>query len=92
VELRAHVLPAEVEARCRETARALDLPVAGLDLRRTPDGAWYCFEVNPSPCFTYYERHTGQPITAALAGYLMGGGGAGSGRAAPARAAEAAHQ
>ncbi|MGN6109488.1 MAG: ATP-grasp domain-containing protein, partial [Kofleriaceae bacterium] len=69
-ELRAVLLPFEVAERARALACALDLPVAGIDLRRTPDGRWYCFEVNSSPCFTYYEHHTGQPIAAALAAYL----------------------
>src|SRR5262249_55279810 len=68
--LRATTLPDEIAARVRAVAAALDLPVAGVDLRRAPDGRWFCFEVNPSPCFTYYEHHTGQPIAAALAGYL----------------------
>lgn len=68
--LRAAQLPDEVIARCHGAARALGLPVAGLDLRLATDGRWYCFEVNPSPCFTYYEHHTGQPIAAALADYL----------------------
>jgi glutathione synthase/RimK-type ligase-like ATP-grasp enzyme len=69
-ELHAVPLPAAVAERARALAAALDLPVAGIDLRRTPDGRWYCFEVNSSPCFTYYEHHTGQPIAAALAAYL----------------------
>jgi glutathione synthase/RimK-type ligase-like ATP-grasp enzyme len=69
--LRATSLPDEVVVRARALSAALDLPVAGIDLRRTPEGRWYCFEVNPSPCFTYYEHHTGQPLAAALASYLM---------------------
>jgi hypothetical protein len=71
-ELRAYELPAEVGPRALALADALGLPLAGLDLRRTPDGEWYCFEVNPSPCFSYYERHTGQPMTAAVAALLAG--------------------
>lgn len=71
-ELRATVLPADIQTRARKTAVALGLPVAGIDLRRTPDDEWYCFEVNPSPCFTYYEHHTGQPLTAAVASLLAG--------------------
>jgi len=63
-------LPADVAARCRDLSKRLGLPVAGVDLRRTPDGEWYCFEVNPSPGFTYYEYQTGQPIAAAIAGLL----------------------
>jgi D-alanine-D-alanine ligase-like ATP-grasp enzyme len=49
----------------------LRLPVAGIDLRRTPQGEWYCFEVNPSPAFAYYEAATHQPIAEAIAGLLM---------------------
>lgn len=63
-------LPAEVADRCLDLSRRLDLPVAGIDLRRTPDGEWFCFEANPSPGFTYYESKTGQPIAAAIAGLL----------------------
>jgi len=37
-----------------------------------PDGEWYCFEINPSPGFIYYERHSGLPISAALADLLHG--------------------
>jgi len=72
VTLRACELPREVEDRCRRTSAALGLPLAGIDLRQSPGGDWYCFEVNPSPCFTYYESYTGQPITAAVARHLAG--------------------
>lgn len=71
-ELRACELAPDVAGRAVALAHALGLPLAGVDLRRTPDGRWYCFEVNPSPCFSYYERHTGQPITAAVAALLAG--------------------
>lgn len=63
-------LPGEVAARCRRLSADLGLPVAGIDLRRSPDGGWHCFEVNPSPAFSYYEAATGQPIAAAVAGLL----------------------
>ncbi|HET9141631.1 RimK domain-containing protein ATP-grasp [Actinophytocola sp.] len=63
-------VPDEVARRCVALCAALDLPVAGIDLRRTPDGEWYCFEVNPSPGFTYYESSTGAPIATAIAGLL----------------------
>lgn len=73
VEIRACRLPEDVEARCRRLADATRLPVAGIDLRRTPDGEWYCFEVNPSPAFTYYESRTRQPIGRAIARFLATG-------------------
>ena len=70
-ELRALALPDDCADRCRRLAHALRLPVAGIDLRRTPQGEWYCFEVNPSPAFSYYEAATHQPIAEAIAGLLM---------------------
>jgi len=48
----------------------MSLAVAGIDLRRTPDGQWFCFEVNPSPGFIYYEQATGQPMAEAIARLL----------------------
>ena len=66
----ATTLPSDVERRCLQLSAALELPLAGIDLRVTPDGEWYCFEVNPSPAFTYYECATGQPIAAAIAHLL----------------------
>lgn len=66
-------LPGAVAARCRRVARSMKLSVAGLDCKRTRDGSWYCFEVNPSPGFTYFEQATGQPIADAIAQLLMAG-------------------
>jgi glutathione synthase/RimK-type ligase-like ATP-grasp enzyme len=51
-------------------AAGMRLAVAGIDLRRTPDDRWVCFEVNPSPAFVYYELATGQPIAHAVAHLL----------------------
>jgi glutathione synthase/RimK-type ligase-like ATP-grasp enzyme len=59
-------LPPEVTARCFHLARALDLPLCGIDLKRTPDQQYVCFEVNPAPAFSCYEEQTGQPIAAAI--------------------------
>jgi hypothetical protein len=71
-ELRAIELDTGVAARCIALARGLGLAFAGIDLRRTPDGAWVCFEANPSPGFSYYELSTHQPIADAVARYLVG--------------------
>lgn len=73
--IRACELPPDVAGRCVELAAALSLPVAGVDLRLRDDDAWYCFEVNPSPAFTYYQQQTGQPIGEAIARLLAKAGG-----------------
>jgi glutathione synthase/RimK-type ligase-like ATP-grasp enzyme len=65
-------LPSDVNASCLRLARTFDLLFAGIDLKETPSGEFFCFEVNPSPGFLYYERQTGQPISTALAELLHG--------------------
>jgi hypothetical protein len=70
-EIRSYDLPKAYADRCRELAAAMGLLVAGIDLRRTPEGQWYCFEVNPSPAFTYYQMATNQPVDEAIARLLV---------------------
>ena len=72
LETRAIEIPPEISQACIGMARSLGLELAGIDLRRAPDGRWYCFEVNPSPGFIFYERSTGQPISEAVARRLRG--------------------
>lgn len=69
-EMQPVTLPDEVAERCVQLATDLDLPFAGIDLRITPEDEVFCFEVNPSPAFSYYESITEQPIGQALARYL----------------------
>lgn len=69
-DLRPSTLRPEVEEACVRVAVALDLPLAGIDLRVGDDGTVTCFEVNPMPAFSYYESNTGQPIAAAVAAFL----------------------
>ena len=71
IDFRSYDLPDEYADRCRRLTRDMGLLVAGIDLRRTPDGCWYCFEVNPSPGFTFFEAHTGHPIGQSVAELLM---------------------
>lgn len=63
-------LPVDIAERCRRLVASMSLELAGIDLRRTPDGQWFCFEVNPSPGFTYYEQAAGQPICESIARLL----------------------
>jgi len=59
-------LSEDVLTSCHRLAHSLRLPVAGIDLRRTTQGAWYCFEVNPSPGFTFYDTSGQQLIARAI--------------------------
>ena len=65
-------LPDDVAERCLRLSQVLDLNLAGLDLLKTPEGEWYCFEINPSPAYSYYESATGQLISLAIANLLAG--------------------
>jgi hypothetical protein len=69
--LEPHQLDAEVADRCVALTADLGLEFAGIDLKITPDGDVYCFEVNPSPAYTYFSGQTRQPIPEALARHLL---------------------
>ncbi|ULA64659.1 MAG: ATP-grasp domain-containing protein [Nitrospira sp.] len=71
--MRAVELEQSIQARCLGLARGLGLSLSGIDFRRTPAGAYYCFEVNTSPGFTFFENYTGQRIGDALADLLCAG-------------------
>jgi len=70
VEMEPTTLPPEIEESCFQISNKLNLYLTGIDLKETPNGSYYCFEVNPCPGFLYYERHSGQPISKALADLL----------------------
>jgi len=70
-------LPDEIAARCVKIANSMKLWVAGIDLRQTPDGEWYCFEVNPSPGFTFFQEASGFAIDEAIADLLISKAAAG---------------
>lgn len=62
-------LPAPVAERCRALAQALDLELAGIDLRFGSDGRWYCWEANTSPAYTSFDGPDHE-IATALADHL----------------------
>lgn len=70
LEIRSYDLPAECAAKCHAVVQAMGYLIAGIDLR-CENGTWYCFEVNPSPGFIYYQEQTGQPIDEAVARLLI---------------------
>jgi hypothetical protein len=72
--LAATKLSDDVADKCIRLTAGLGLAFAGIDLKFAPDGRVYCFEVNPSPGYSYFEANTGQPIARAVARYLVGKG------------------
>ena len=73
-DLAATELSDDVADKCIRLAAGLGLAFAGIDLKFAPDGRVFCFEVNPSPGYSYFEANTGQPIARAVARYLAGKG------------------
>lgn len=72
IEMTETMLPPHVEHACFALTRRLGLVMAGIDLKRTPDGEYVCFEINPAPGFLYYEQHSGQAISDAVVDILAG--------------------
>lgn len=66
IKVEATRLDEGTENRCRALTDKLGLVMSGIDLRVCTDGRVVCFEVNTSPGFSYYEEHTGQPISTAI--------------------------
>src|SRR5262249_3280141 len=50
---RAISIPDHIADACIGMARSLGLTLAGIDLRRTSQHEYYCFEINPSPGFVF---------------------------------------
>ena len=73
VTLEAIELPDDVARRCVDLAAMLDLPFCGVDLRQRPDDSWVCFEVNPSPGYSWYESAADLPISNHLVMWLADG-------------------
>lgn len=72
VDMAPFDLPDDVAARCVALACRLGLPFCGIDFKVSAGGDYVCFEVNPSPAYSYYQELTGAPISDALVRYLAG--------------------
>jgi glutathione synthase/RimK-type ligase-like ATP-grasp enzyme len=66
-------LPERIAEQCHTVSRLMDYVFTGIDLRRTPDGAFVFIEANPSPMFMHFESITGYPISERLIGLLQAG-------------------
>jgi len=63
-----------IAERCVSLTKSLGLAFSGIDLKITADGRVFCFEVNPSPGYSYFEQGSGQRISKMVAAYLAEGG------------------
>ncbi len=70
-EFEAIPLTLDLRRRCLRLSRACGLAFSGIDLRMNEAGA-YCFEINPAPAFSFFEKASGQPIARELALWLAG--------------------
>lgn len=70
VSMDPYQLPPAIEDRCFALAKSLNLLLCGIDLFLTDNGTYYCFEVNPSPGYSYYQQTTGQDIATAIVKWL----------------------
>jgi glutathione synthase/RimK-type ligase-like ATP-grasp enzyme len=66
------VLPPSVEGPLRKLLERLGLAYGAIDMRRTPDGEYYFFEVNTAGEFLFIEDRTGLPIGRTMADWLAG--------------------
>lgn len=64
-------IPQQIKEQCVKLTLDLGLYLSGIDLRRSDTGDYYCFEVNPSPAFSWYEEQTGLPISNAVANMML---------------------
>lgn len=71
--LSACSLPKKIADSCFDLSRRLGLTLCGIDLFLTGKKEYYCFEVNPSPGYSYYQDSTGQDISGAIAQWLYYG-------------------
>lgn len=63
-------LPRQLTDRLRALLKRLRIVYGAIDVRRTPAGEYYFFEVNTAGEFLFIEDRTGQPIARALADWL----------------------
>jgi hypothetical protein len=70
---RKHRLPPKLEAKCIEMTRLCGLKYSAIDMRLSPDGEYYFFEINPAGQFLFLEAWTGLPISSAIANLLARG-------------------
>jgi MvdD-like protein with pre-ATP grasp domain len=69
----AHTLPSDVERKCVDVVKELNLTFGAIDLILTPDGKYVFLEVNINGQWAYIEDMLGLPISDAIAELLTCG-------------------
>ncbi len=69
-KIRGIELPARLQKALRTMMSRLGLEYGAIDMRRTDDGQYAFFEVNPAGQWLFAEHYTGLPITAAVTAHL----------------------
>jgi glutathione synthase/RimK-type ligase-like ATP-grasp enzyme len=70
----AFELPKDLEAKCVELTKALNLQFGAIDLLLDKKGRFWFLEINPNGQWAFVEDDTGQPIGKAVAELLERGG------------------
>ena len=63
-------LPKEVEGKCVELVRSLNLSFGAIDLIRAESGDYFFLEINPNGQWVWIETETELPISDSIIGFL----------------------
>jgi glutathione synthase/RimK-type ligase-like ATP-grasp enzyme len=74
VKWEKHSIDEELKRDLRAFVRRLGLHYGSIDMRRTSEGRYVFFEVNPSGQFLFIEIDTGHPLSDAMAAMLLSAG------------------
>lgn len=66
-----HILPADLEMRCRQLTAALKLKFAAIDFVLDRFGKYWFLEANPNGQWAWIEARTGHPIAARMVDLLV---------------------
>jgi len=73
VKVKEHLLPKEIESKILELMKCLNLVYGAIDMRLTAEGEYVFLEINPAGQWLFVEYETKQPISKAIAEYLLQG-------------------
>lgn len=71
VPITEETLPPDVEWRCQELIRRLNLVYGAIDLIETPEGEWVFLEINPMGQFIFLEQLTGSRMIESFCDLLV---------------------